>query len=314
MRIIRYLVRSINPLNILLFIIMVAAAICVLFPLMKINAGYSLPQVKPKTVEETEKPQEKSVNILPSDYTVIGELNLFHPERRIPVDKKAEEIPKPELILYGTMVQDNVQYAFIEDKKNPKTTPGRGNRQTTIKKGDVIGGFVVSEIGTDRITLTKGDEKMTVLLTKRISETVRQFHEHTETNTDTYSRLAHAGRHWKPYTDGRTPVRGTSRAPATGNNTSALTTPGSPGPRKSRTRTNTDTISQTGNCHVVYLALQKRHLLCYLFSMIRFKKLPDDIHRKIGLLSETLKDEPNIAFMYLFGGLLNKRPNPLKRC
>jgi hypothetical protein len=57
-----------------------------------------------------------------------------------------------------------VQYAFIEDKKNPKTTPGRGNRQTTIKKGDVIGGFVVSEIGTDRITLTKGDDKMTVLL------------------------------------------------------------------------------------------------------------------------------------------------------
>ena len=45
--------------------------------------------------------------------------------------------------------------------------------------------------------------------------------------------------------------------------------------------------------------------------MIRFKKLPDDIHRKIGLLSEVLKDEPNIAFMYLFGGLLNKKSNPL---
>ncbi len=174
MRTIRYLARSINPLNILLFIITVAAAICVLFPLMKTNARYSLPQVKPKPVEEAEKPQEKSVNILPSDYTVIGELNLFHPERRVPVDKKVEEIPRPELTLYGTMVQDNVQYAFIEDKKNPKTTPGRGNRQTTIKKGDVIGGFVVSEIGTDRITLTKGDDKMTVLLAntdKRTSTT-----------------------------------------------------------------------------------------------------------------------------------------------
>ena len=132
---------------------------------MKTNTKYSLPQAKPKPVEEAEKLQEKSVNILPSDYTVIGELNLFHPERRVPVDKKAEEIPKPEIILYGTMIQDNVQYAFIEDKKNPKTTPGRGSRQTTIKKGDVISGFVVSEIGTDRITLTKGDDKMTVLLT-----------------------------------------------------------------------------------------------------------------------------------------------------
>jgi hypothetical protein len=174
MRIIRYLVRSINPLNILLLIIAVTAIVCVLSPLMKTNARYSLPQTKSKRIEEVEKPQEKTVNILPSDYTVIGELNLFHPERRVPVDRKAEEIPKPELILYGTMVQDNVQYAFIEDKKNPKTTPGRGSRQTTIKKGDVVGGFVVSEIGTDRITLTKGDDKMTVLLTntdKRNSST-----------------------------------------------------------------------------------------------------------------------------------------------
>jgi hypothetical protein len=164
MRITRYLARSINPLNILLLIIMVAAVIVVLFPLTKINATYSLPKVKLKTVEKAEKPQEKNGNVLPSDYTVIGELNLFHPERRIPVEKKAEEILKPELVLYGTLIQDNVQYAFIEDKKNPKTTPGRGNRQTMIKKGDVISGFVVSEIGADRITLTKGDEKMTVLL------------------------------------------------------------------------------------------------------------------------------------------------------
>jgi len=164
MRTIRYIIRSINPLNILLLIFTVAAAVVVLFPLMKMNARYSLPQVEQKAVEQTEKPQEKASNILASDYTVIGEMNLFHPERRIPVEKKGEEIARPELILYGTMVQDNVQYAFIEDKKSPKTTPGRGNRQTTIKKGDIIGGFVVSEIRADRITLTKGDEKMTVLL------------------------------------------------------------------------------------------------------------------------------------------------------
>jgi len=164
MRIIRYLARSINLLNILLLVIVVAAAIVVIFPLAKMSARYSLPQTKPKTVEEAEKSKEKSANVLPSDYTAIGELNLFHPERRIPIEKKTEEIPKPDLILYGTLIQDNVQYAFIEDRKNPKTTPGRGNRQTMIKKGDVIGGFAVSEIGADRITLTKGDEKMTVLL------------------------------------------------------------------------------------------------------------------------------------------------------
>ncbi len=165
MRILRYLVRSVNPLNVLLFIITVVAAIIVIFPLTKMNTKYSLPQVKPKPVEETQKLQEKSGNILPSDYTMIAELNLFHPERRIPVEKRTEEIPRPEVVLYGTLVQDNVQYAFIEDKKNPKTTPGRGNRQTMVKKGDIIGGFTVSEIDTDRITLTRGEDRMTVLLT-----------------------------------------------------------------------------------------------------------------------------------------------------
>ena len=164
MRVLRYLIRSINPLNLLLLVITAAAVLVVLLPLMKMNAKYSLPQVKPRIAAEAEKPPEKSGSILPSDYTVIGDLNLFHPERRVPIEKKADEVPRPELILYGTMVQNNVQYAFIEDKKNPQTTPGRGSRQTTIKKGDVIGGFVVSEIGIDRITLTKGDDKMVVLL------------------------------------------------------------------------------------------------------------------------------------------------------
>jgi len=164
MRILRYLAQSTNPLNILLAAIVIVAVIYIILPLMKMNSQYSLPQAKPKAVVEIEEPQEKTASILPADYTVIGEHNLFHPERRAPADKKAEEVPKPELILYGTMIQDDVQYAFIEDKKNPKTTPGRGTRQTTVKKGDTISGYIISEIGTDRITLTKGDERMTVLL------------------------------------------------------------------------------------------------------------------------------------------------------
>jgi hypothetical protein len=45
-----------------------------------------------------------------------------------------------------------VQYAFIEDK-NPKT-PGRGNRQTTIKR-EMLSAALSFQIGTDRITLKK---------------------------------------------------------------------------------------------------------------------------------------------------------------
>jgi hypothetical protein len=165
MRILRYFAQSANLLNIVLVALMVTAFVYIILPLMKMHTGYSLPQVMSKTAEGTEKPREEIAGVLPADYTVIGEHNLFHPERHIPVDKKVEEASKPEFILYGTMIQDNVQYAFIEDKKNPKTTPGRGARQTTAKKGDTISGFVISEIQTDRVTLTRGDEKMTVLLT-----------------------------------------------------------------------------------------------------------------------------------------------------
>jgi len=45
--------------------------------------------------------------------------------------------------------------------------------------------------------------------------------------------------------------------------------------------------------------------------MIRFKKIPGDIDRRIGLLNELLNKDSNIIFAYLFGGLLKKRRNPL---
>jgi hypothetical protein len=95
---------------------------------------------------------------------IIGEMNLFHPERRIIFEKKAEEVVRPDLVLYGTMVQDSVQYAFVEDRKNPQNSPGRGARQTVVKKGDNISGFVISEIGMDRVVLVRGDDRMVVLL------------------------------------------------------------------------------------------------------------------------------------------------------
>ena len=44
--------------------------------------------------------------------------------------------------------------------------------------------------------------------------------------------------------------------------------------------------------------------------MIRFERLPENIHEKIHLLSDALAKEPNISFAYLFGGLLRKRKHP----
>ncbi len=46
-------------------------------------------------------------------------------------------------------------------------------------------------------------------------------------------------------------------------------------------------------------------------GMIRFKKLPDDIHQKIAGLTDFFEGEPNVIFAYLFGGLLKERKSPL---
>ena len=41
--------------------------------------------------------------------------------------------------------------------------------------------------------------------------------------------------------------------------------------------------------------------------MIRFKKIPEDIHKRIDLLTDLFMENPNILFAYLFGGLARGR-------
>ena len=99
---------------------------------------------------------------------MISDKNLFHPERKIPLEKQPEKaIPKPDVFLYGTLITDDASYAFIEDKKAPYSTPGRGKRQITLKKGDSLSGYIVSEIEANRIVLVKGEEKVVVMLDDR---------------------------------------------------------------------------------------------------------------------------------------------------
>ena len=52
-------------------------------------------------------------------------------------------------------------------------------------------------------------------------------------------------------------------------------------------------------------------ILCYLGIMIRFRKIPENIHQRINSLVDFLKNDPNIVFVYLFGGLLRDKQNPL---
>jgi hypothetical protein len=64
--------------------------------------AYSLPGIKARPPGQ-EGPRADLQPKLPSDYAVIGETNLFHPDRVIPVDRKAE-VPQADVVLYGTMI------------------------------------------------------------------------------------------------------------------------------------------------------------------------------------------------------------------
>ncbi|MBI4687592.1 MAG: nucleotidyltransferase domain-containing protein [Nitrospirae bacterium] len=45
--------------------------------------------------------------------------------------------------------------------------------------------------------------------------------------------------------------------------------------------------------------------------MIRYKRLPKDIHQNINALTSIFANDPNIVFAYLFGGFFKGRQNPL---
>ena len=45
--------------------------------------------------------------------------------------------------------------------------------------------------------------------------------------------------------------------------------------------------------------------------MIRFKRIPGDIHKQLDLLSDFFMEDPNIIFAYLFGGVARDKRGPL---
>lgn len=135
------------------------------------DVSYTLPAVENSADNKAEAaPEIQSLSF--EEYMVIAGKNTFHPDRIVPVEKvekkdekTAPPLPKPEIVLYGTLISDKLSLAYIEDKNAPVTTPGRGKRVRVAKKGEDIGGFILKEIKADSIYLVRGEEKMTVNLT-----------------------------------------------------------------------------------------------------------------------------------------------------
>jgi hypothetical protein len=160
----RTFLTSLNILNGLLTAAVAAVIYFGVVPLLDPTMAVSLPRANPSSASAGQ-PAALPMNVSPADFAVISDQNLFHPERRIPPEKQPEKvIPKPDLFLYGTLITDEGSFAFIEDKKTPYSTAGRGKRQTTLKKGDSLQGYVLRDIQADRIVLVKGEDKLVVML------------------------------------------------------------------------------------------------------------------------------------------------------
>lgn len=165
---IRYVLKSMNTLNLLLAAALLLMAGYALLPLSRDRGTVrvSAPQVKPaaKQAEDLQAPEEQSIAAV--DYIVISDRNLFHPERIIPVEKKEEEkpLPKPDFVLYGTLIDGETKLAFMDDLKAPYTTPGRGKRQRVIAQGGNLSGYVLREVHEDRVVMVRGEEKIPVIL------------------------------------------------------------------------------------------------------------------------------------------------------
>jgi len=163
----RYLFKNVTVLNVLLIISLVFLASYGFLNFLKINIQYS-PQAHKKAVPDTEgtisEKQLSSPADYIADYIIVAEQNIFHPERKIPTEKKDEPppLPKPDIVLYGTMIADGVSLAYLEDLKAPRNTPGRGKRQLTMREGDIISGFVIKKIEADKIRMARGQEEMVV--------------------------------------------------------------------------------------------------------------------------------------------------------
>jgi hypothetical protein len=162
---IKRLIRNINMLNVVFLTVALFFAFYIFFPALDITAGFTLPSVKKYAAEKEETGMDIRIPSI-TEYAKITEENLFHPERKIPVEKKTDQQqqPLPEFVLYGTLITDDLRLAYIEDLKAPRNSPGRGKRQAALKKGDALSGFTLKEIEADQIVMVRGEEKIVVIV------------------------------------------------------------------------------------------------------------------------------------------------------
>lgn len=160
------LISNLNIMNAALLSILVLVAVYEFPSFFRIQPKYTPPS--PASSVKTEEKTVEAQPLSPSEYSVIAEQNIFHPERIIPVLKaEAPPLPKPEFVLYGTLITGDLSLAYIEDLKGSSKSPAGGKRQKALKKGEDISGFILKEIETDKVVMVRGEEKLEVRVTDK---------------------------------------------------------------------------------------------------------------------------------------------------
>jgi hypothetical protein len=82
-------------------------------------------------------------------------------------------LPKPEFILLGTIITDDIKLAYLENLKEPYSTAGRGKRQRSLRIGDTLSSYTLAEIYPDKVVMVKGEDKIEVNLTDSKAQKTR---------------------------------------------------------------------------------------------------------------------------------------------
>jgi type II secretory pathway component PulC len=159
------LMRQINLLNCILLTGILMFGYFVLQPIFTKEVKVPLSPTKPKLADQQKEVAEQAINPPLQGYAVVAETNLFHPDRIIPTKKVEIVIPRPEFVLYGTLIADKVSIAYMSDKKAVHTTLGRGQRQTSLKIGETMSGYTLREVLHDRVVMVRGDNRIEVKVT-----------------------------------------------------------------------------------------------------------------------------------------------------
>jgi hypothetical protein len=160
----QYLIDSLNVLNLCLFAAAGVFFFYFLYPLLNVPLSVNVPlpkEISSGATASAADPEKQA----PADYAVIEAQNLFHPNRIIPPEKTAAlQVPRPELVLHGTMITGGLKIAFVQDKKAAPTSPGRGIRQVALKEGETISGYKLTQVTDKMIVLASGEDQMTLYL------------------------------------------------------------------------------------------------------------------------------------------------------